>query len=100
MEPCEGVVQHRCVLQPSDDAVHANVQAVVDAETAVIDMVVVAIDVSCIFSATKTLLFAVLVNAPQVFNTLASLLRVNVPAQKSGCNGEKSHVLESQLEDG
>lgn len=75
-------------------------KAIVVLESTIIGMRVIFIEVSGDFRAAEALLHAVLVDAPQIVDTVVNSLLVAVLAENGWRSGEESHILESQLENG
>ena len=100
MESDHGIVIHHVVSLARYNAHHAHVKSIVELEAAVLV-------VPCVFivhlrgagSATEALLLTILVNAPQVFHSLADGLLIAVLAEEVRSQREESNILCLELED-
>lgn len=100
VEAREWVVELGLVDGAGDDAVHAQVNTVVDVE-ATIHRVVSLIKISSAqIGALEALLLTVLVNAPEVVYTFVDGLLVGVAAEERRGQRKESDILHLQLEDG
>ena len=74
-------------------------KSVVDMEALVLVVSgVIIVQLLGVSSATETLLFTILVNAPQIFHSIADGLLIAVFAEEVRCKREKSYVLCLELE--
>ena len=98
VEADERVVVSRLLFYARDNRIHAHVDAVLDTERAIANVVVLVVDTSAVVSAAHTLALAILVNTPEVIDTIVDRLLVAPLAEECWRNGPESHVLRLQFE--
>jgi len=97
VEPSEVTIKVRLVQNAMEQSVEAHMEATVELEVRV--LVVVCGDSALLCGATESLLFSVLVDAPQIVDTLVGGLVVVVSEEECGSSSPEKDVLKPKLED-
>ena len=82
VEAGEGVVEHGPVQSTGDDLINAEMEAVVVLEAAILNVRLIVVNVHLVVGTTETLLLPILVDAPQIVDSLIYGLLVAVLAQQ------------------
>ena len=98
MESHEWVVKVCSLVNSMDETVEVDVETIVELKIFV--LVVINVVTGLLASTTKSFLFPILVDAPEIVNSLVDSLIVAISSKQSGCNRPESHILYAQLEHG